>query len=75
MTDLEESCWSTHLCQNCGSQLREKHPLKHAGKTEFYCSLLCYEVGVKQTMVSAPVFVAPGRMDLRAHLRRALQDQ
>lgn len=76
MTDLEENYWSKHLCQNCGSDLqREKHALAHDGVTKDYCSHLCYDEGLKRALVSAPVFVAPARMDLRAHLRRSIQSR
>ena len=76
MTDLEENCWSTHLCQNCGSELRrERHVLTQGGLTVDYCSGFCSDEGLKRAMVSAPVFVAPARMDLRAHLLRSLQSR
>jgi hypothetical protein len=76
MTDLEENCWSTHLCQNCGSGLRrERHVLMRGGLTEDYYSDLCYDEGLKRAMVSAPVFVAPARMDLRARLLRSMQSR
>jgi hypothetical protein len=76
MTDLEENCWSQHLCQSCGSEVgREKRVLTHGGRTEHYCSHLCYDEGVKRMLVSAPVFVAPARMDLRAHFLRSVQSR
>lgn len=77
MTDLEENCWSKHLCQSCGSELRreQKRVLTHGGITENYCSDVCYDVGLKGAMVSGPIFVAPARMDLRTHLLRSLQSR
>ena len=77
MTDLEENCWSKHLCQNCGTELRseKEHVLTQDGTTKSYCSDLCYDEGLKPAMVSAPVFVAPARMDLRVHLLRSMQSR
>ena len=77
MTDLEENCWSKHLCQNCGTVLQpeKEHVLTQGGTTNSYCSELCYHEGLKAALVSAPVFVAPARMDLRAHLLRSMQSR
>ena len=76
MTDLEENFWSSHLCQNCGSELRrERHVLTQGDLTEDYCSGLCYDEGLKRAMISAPIFVAPARMDLRARLLRSMQNR
>ena len=76
MTDLEENSWLTHLCQNCGSELRrERHVLTQGGLAEDYCSGLCYDEGLKRAMISAPIFVAPARMDLRARLLRSMQNR
>ena len=70
MTDLEENCWSESVCQNCGSQLRgEQKILAQDGMSRAYCSNFCYDEGLKLVMVSAPIFVAPPRMNLRDHLR------
>jgi hypothetical protein len=70
MTDLEENCWSESLCQNCGSQLRgEQKVLVQNGTSSAYCSNFCYDQALKVVMPSAPIFVAPPRMDLIEHLR------
>ena len=77
MTDLEENCWSKDLCQNCGTELRseKEHALTQDGTTNNYCSDLCTDEGMKRAMVSAPVFVVPAMMDLRAHLLRSTQSR
>lgn len=67
MTDLEENCWVESVCQNCGSQLRgEQKVLSQTSKA--YCGDFCYDQGLKM-FISAPIFVAPPRMDLLDHLR------
>jgi hypothetical protein len=77
MTDLEENCWSKHLCQSCGTEFRPENELVLTlrGTTNSYCSDLCYHEGLKAALVSAPVFVAPARMDLRVHLLRSMQSR
>ena len=77
MTDLEENCWSKDLCQNCGTELRseKEDALTQDGTTKSYCSDLCNDEGMKRAMVSAPVFVVPARMDLRAPLLRSTQSR
>ena len=77
MTDLEENCWSKDFCQNCGTGLRSENEraLTQDGTTKSYCCDLCNDEGMKRAMVSAPVFVAPARMDLRAHLLRSAQSR
>ena len=69
MTDLEENCWSEKVCQDCGSRLPDKpHVLSLEGMEKRYCSEFCYQHGVNQARLSAPVFVAPASMSLRHHL-------
>ena len=71
MTDLEENTWSERCCQKCGGELRgEPHLLSEAGVSTRYCSRNCYDQACRE-LASAPVFVAPPLMDLRAHLLRS----